>query len=190
MLLKSEFFKEQKEYQTSRLNLRKFKLDDEVAMYKYTSNPNVAKYCSWPVYQNSQEAKNYIAFILDCYEKKIAAPWAIEVIETGEMIGSIDFVSWSDAHQNVEVGYVIAEEYWGKGYVTEALDKVIQLAFEEIGVHRLAAKCCSVNPASASVMKKNGLIFEGTTRADFYKNGQFYDMDHYSILSHEYFEKV
>ena len=120
MLSEKEFFKKQKIYQTSRLKLRQFKVDDADSMYTYTSNPNVAKYCSWPVYQTIEEAQKYIQFILTCYEKQVLAPWAIEIVETGEMIGAIDFVSWSDMHENVEVGYVIAEEHWGKGYVTEA----------------------------------------------------------------------
>lgn len=106
------------------------------------------------------------------------------------MIGAIDFVSWSDMHENVEVGYVIAEEHWGKGYVTEAFSKLIQIAFEEINVHRLTAKCCSVNQASAAVMKKNGLFFEGKTRESFYKDQQFYDMDHYGMVRNDYFARI
>lgn len=190
MLSEKEFFKKQKIYQTNRLKLRQFKVDDVDSMYTYTSNPNVAKYCSWPVYQTIEEAQKYIQFILTCYEKQVLAPWAIEIVETGEMIGAIDFVSWSDMHENVEVGYVIAEEHWGKGYVTEAFSKLIQIAFEEINVHRLTAKCCSVNQASASVMKKNGLFFEGKTRESFYKDQQFYDMDHYGMVRNDYFARI
>ncbi len=190
MLSEKEFFKKQKIYQTSRLKLRQFKVDDADSIYTYTSNPNVAKYCSWPVYQTIEEAQKYIQFTLTCYEKQVLAPWAIEIVETGEMIGAIDFVSWSDMHENVEVGYVIAEEHWGKGYVTEAFSKLIQIAFEEINVHRLTAKCCSVNQASAAVMKKNGLFFEGKTRESFYKDQQFYDMDHYGMVRNDYFARI
>ena len=62
------------------------------------------------------------------------------------------------------MGLRLKKEYWGKGYVTEALEELLRFAFEEDGVRRVDTCCLSDNLRSARAMEKSGLIFEGERR--------------------------
>jgi [ribosomal protein S5]-alanine N-acetyltransferase len=68
-----------------------------------------------------------------------------------------------DQHR-MEVGYVLGRAYWGRGLMTEALSAAVAWARTTPHLHRLWAVCDVDNPASARVMEKSGLVFEGVLR--------------------------
>jgi [ribosomal protein S5]-alanine N-acetyltransferase len=63
-----------------------------------------------------------------------------------------------------ELGYVLARKYWGRGYMTEAVKRLIATAFEDAAVYRVWAVCDVDNLASARVMEKSGMQREGLLR--------------------------
>ncbi len=86
-------------------------------------------------------------------------------------------------HHAAEMGYWIGKPYWNTGYTSEAVRRVIQYGFEELGLHRIAASYFTHNPASARVMQKANMQFEGILRQHIYKWGQFCDLGCYSIVA-------
>ena len=102
--------------------------------------------------------------------------------ETGELVGGIGFSSVSRKHHRAEIGWWCTVDHWGKGIATEAARRMIQYGFEELGFERIYATCMIHNPASARVMEKVGMIFEGTCREDVIKDGKPIDLHHYAIL--------
>ncbi|MGG3738918.1 GNAT family N-acetyltransferase [Aeribacillus pallidus] len=168
--------------ETERLLLRKITLDDVEAMFSYASNDEVTKYVTWDTHRSLADTKQYIDFVLSQYENKQIAPWGIESKETKEFIGTIDFVWWQPAHQKAEIGYVISDKYWGKGIATEASKKLIQFGFEEMDLVRIQAICFVENTASARVMEKVGMTFEGILRKAMFVKGKHRDLKMYSII--------
>ena len=71
---------------------------------------------------------------------------------------------------------------WGQGIMTEVLCAVLQYAFDEVGLNRVQADVFDGNAASARVLKKCGMRFEGVARQRYYKHGHFIDTAQYAIL--------
>lgn len=86
-------------------------------------------------------------------------------------------------HHAAEMGYWVGKPYWNTGYTSEAVRRVIQYGFEELDLHRIAASYFTHNPASARVMQKANMQFEGILHQYIYKWGQFCDLGYYSILA-------
>ena len=138
-------------------------------MYYYGSNEEVSKYVTWETHKTLSDTKEFIEFVLTQYENKEIAPWGIEYKEKGKFIGTIDFVSWQLKHNVAEIGYVISQDYWGKGITTEAANEVIKFGFNNMDLVRIQAKCFVENRGSERVMEKTGMSFEGIIRKRKYR---------------------
>ncbi|QGH36952.1 GNAT family N-acetyltransferase [Gracilibacillus salitolerans] len=175
--------------ETERLLLRQVSLGDVHDIYAYGSNEEVSKYVTWETHKSLDETLAFVEYILNRYECNYLAPWAIELKEKQKMIGTIDFVSW-DTHQHIaEIGFVISQDFWGKGIVTEAAKEVIKFGFNHMDLERIQAKCLVENIGSARVMEKAGMMFEGVLRKAVYGKGKHWDVKIYSILREEFAAK-
>lgn len=85
-----------------------------------------------------------------------------------------------------ELGYWLGKPYWGMGYTTEAARRMIAFSFDELLLNRVFARCFTHNPASARVMEKAGMRYEGTLRQHVRKAGTYYDLHCYGILLADY----
>lgn len=110
--------------------------------------------------------------------------FAITVDE--KAIGSIGVYRQENIHrQTAELGYYIAEEYWGKGIMTEAIKQICQYVFQKSDIIRIYAEPFAYNIASCKALEKAGFQYEGTLRNNAVKNGKVIDMKMYSILNTE-----
>ena len=174
--------------ETSRLILRKFKLTDVDDLFEYASNKNIDKYVPWHVYNDRNEAVEFINSKIQRYNEGKLSSWAIELKKNNKMIGSIDFGKWYTKSNCATIGYTISCDYWNNGYATEALREVIKFGFETMKLHRIQMEHVKENVASGKVMMKNGLKYEGTLRDAAYYKGKYYDKKIYSILKKEYMD--
>ncbi len=172
--------------ETERLLLRRVTLDDVDDMFIYASNEEVSKYVTWNTHKTLSDTYDYINFVLNKYDNNQVAPWGIEYKENGEFIGTIDFVWWKPHHKIAEIGYVISQEYWGKGLATEATRALIKFGFKEMDLVRIQARCSIENIASARVMEKSGMSFEGIIRKGIFVKGIHQDIKMYSIIDEEF----
>ena len=168
---------------TERLLLRAVTLADAEAMFKYCSNDNVSRYVLWDTHQTLEDTKSFIEMAMDAYEMREFYHWGIEY--NSQLIGTIDFVGINEYGGMGEVGYVLAEEYWNKGFVTEATKKIIDYGFDELGFVRIQARCIAENTASARVMEKTGMKFEGTLRKSMLVKGTHRDINMYAIIDED-----
>ena len=89
------------------------------------------------------------------------------------------------------LGYSLSEEYWGKGYMTEAVNSVLKYGFENMGLSIITANCYAENSRSRSVLKKCGFIYEGTLRSCALScDGVLHGCEFYSITIDEYKKAV
>lgn len=168
---------------TERLKLRAVTMDDVEAMFKYGSNDNVTRYVLWETHQTVEDSKSFIEMAIESYAMHEFYHWGIEY--NGEFIGTIDFVGLNDYSKVGEIGYVLAEDYWNKGLVTEAAKRVIDFGFEELGLIRIQARCIAENVASSRVMEKCGMKFEGTLRKSLFAKGTHHDIHMYAIIDED-----
>ena len=177
-----------KKIETERLILREFKEEDASDMYNnWASDSDVTKYLSWSAHSSVEISKQLIGMWIDSYNNMEHYQWAIELKETGEVIGNINLLEINNKDENCEVGYCLGKAFWNKGIMSEALAKVIKFGFSEIGFQRIAARFDVYNLASGRVMEKCNLMYEGTLRKIARHNkGTLIDCKYYSILKDEY----
>ena len=109
----------------------------------------------------------------------------IFAIDDGGFVGGIGLRVQRE-FDRAEIGYWIGKPIWGRGYATEAAGAIIRLGFEEMNLNRIYAGYFSRNAASARVMVKNGMKYEGTLRQHVRKWDEFVDVVYYGILRCEW----
>lgn len=108
---------------------------------------------------------------------------AFAVTADGRAVGSIGIFRQENIHfRTAEIGYYIAEPYWGQGLGTAAVGLACRAAFESTDLLRIFAEPFADNIASCRVLEKNGFRCEGTLRSNAVKDGRVRDMKMYSLL--------
>lgn len=176
--------------ETDRLIIRKFTETDIDDFYEYVSDDEVTRYLLWDTYKNKDVAREYIASIIEKYNRYELAPWGIELKENSKLVGSIDFVKYDYKNFSAEIGYVLNRNYWNKGIMTEALKTIIKFGFEEMNLIRIEMRHNVMNIGSERVIQKNGLKYEGTLRKKEFLKKEFVDVKYYSILKEEFYNKA
>lgn len=161
---------------------------DVPAIFEYASNPNVSKYVPWSVHRTIADSEAFVKnHILTNYEKEIPEPWGVTLKGGGDKVMGTVGCRWiSQAWKSMDLGYILAEELWGKGITTEAARVAIDWIYAHYDVNRIQARCQVPNVGSYCIMEKLGMKREGILRASEYLDGQFVDMYCYSILRSEW----
>ncbi|MEY8484974.1 GNAT family protein [Lachnospiraceae bacterium 48-21] len=165
--------------------IRKWELSDAKDLAAALSNKKVQDNLrdGLPYPYTEQDGKDFISAMLSADENETFA-FAITVDNT--VIGSIGIFRQENIHrQTAELGYYIAEEYWGKGIMTEAVRQICEYVFRESDIIRIYAEPFVYNIASCRVLEKAGFQYEGTLRSNAVKNGKVMDMKMYSLLKEE-----
>lgn len=165
--------------------IRKWELSDAKDLAAALSNTKIQDNLrdGLPYPYTEQDGVDYISAMLSADENDTFA-FAITVEE--KVIGSIGVFRQSNIHrQTAEVGYYIAEEYWGKGIMTEAIKQACKHVFDKSDIIRIYAEPFAYNVASCRVLEKSGFQYEGTLRKNAVKNGKIIDMKMYSLLRNE-----
>ena len=171
---------------TERLTLRPMSMRDAADIYAYSRDPEVARHVLWDAHKSLNESKAYLRFIIRQYKEGTPSSYGIVLNDTGRLVGTIGFMWYSQENSTAEVGYSLARWLWGKGLMTEALAAVLDMAFRELGLHRVEAQHETDNPASGRVMQKCGMRREGTLRGRILNKGRYVDVDLYAILREDW----
>ena len=148
-------------FETERLLLRRWKLTDADALYKYACDPEVGPHAGWPPHKSVEESK---MIIREVFTNDFT--WAVVLKETNEPIGCMGYYPFGKSNieigkNDAEVGYWIGKPHWNKGYCTEALQAMIRYCYEKKNFKTLWADFFIDNPASGRVMEKCGFIDTG-----------------------------
>ena len=133
-----------------------------------------------PYPYTEQDGKEFISAMLAANENDT---FAFAITVNGKVIGSIGAFRQTNIHnKTAELGYYIAEEYWGKGIMTEAVKQLCDYVFSHTDIIRIYAEPFAYNIGSCRVLEKAGFQYEGTLRSNALKNGNVLDMKMYSKL--------
>jgi RimJ/RimL family protein N-acetyltransferase len=170
---------------TERLRLRAPSPRDASAVLAVVGDPEVTRYHSVPTLTTLAEAQAALERLEQRYAARDAIRWAIELVEQGEMIGTVGLLRFDFEHRHAEIGYEIARRWWGRGLTPEAAAAVIRYGFSVLGLHRIEAGVLPGNDASVRVLQKLGFIEEGTRRDYLYSKGRFHSFRWFSLLETE-----
>ena len=159
--------------------LRPWSIADLESLVRYANNPNIARFMTdgFPFPYTEENGK---AFIKMATANQPANILAITV--NGEAVGGIGVHPQSDIYRkNAELGYWLAEPFWGNKIVTKAITEMVAYAFETFEIDRLFAKPFGSNTASQRVLEKAGFTLEGRFEKTIIKNGEPEDELVYAI---------
>jgi len=175
-------FPEIEQLHTSRLVLRKLTMEDVSAYYeRIGSSEAVTKYMLFSAHKDISESVASIRKALHRYEEGRCYRWGIALKSDDSLIGVIELLRFDEAAESCSFAYMLGEAFWGQGYGTEALMAAFGFAFDQMQVQEIRADHMSENPASGAVMRKAGMIRQGTVPAKYEKNGIFCDAEEYRI---------
>jgi RimJ/RimL family protein N-acetyltransferase len=127
--------------------------------------------------------KDAVEFITATLAAEKDSQYAFAICCDDKVIGSIGVFRKDNVHRlTAEMGYYIAELYWGKGIMTEAVRQMCDFVFANTDIVRIFAEPYAFNTASCRVLEKAGFQFEGILRQNAIKNGQSVDMRMYAII--------
>lgn len=165
--------------------IRKWKISDAKDLAMALSNKKIQDNLrdGLPYPYTEQDGMSYISAMLSADENET---FAFAIIVDGKAVGSIGVFRQGNIHrQTAELGYYIAEEYWGKGIMTEAVIQICEYVFEKSDIIRIYAEPFAYNAASCRVLEKAGFQYEGTLRSNAVKSGKVIDMKMYALLKIE-----
>ena len=165
--------------------IRKWKLTDAKDIAVVLSNKKIHDNLrdGLPYPYSEQDGIDFISSMLSANEDETFA-FAITVDD--KVLGSIGVFRQKNIHrQTAEMRYYIAEEYWGKGVMTDAVKQICEYVFRNTDILRIYAEPFAYNTGSCRVLEKAGFQYEGTLRNNAVKNGKVIDMRMYSLLREE-----
>jgi [ribosomal protein S5]-alanine N-acetyltransferase len=159
--------------------LRDWNEKDLESLVKYGNNFNVAKNMAdvFPHPYTEEAGKAFINIANSQVPRHIRA---IEI--EGEAAGGIGLHQQQDIYKkNAELGYWLAEPYWGKGIITEAIRKMVNYGFENFEIERIFARPFHTNTGSQKALEKAGFILEARLDKTIFKNGEYLDELIYAV---------
>lgn len=155
------------------ITLRPWTLDDVATLTEYYNNVNIwnnlRNYIPHPY--TTADAEKFIIT-----QTEIFPTLNFAVLNEGEIVGGIGITLLDDVYvMNVELGYWIAEPFWGQGIATIAVGLITQYVFETFAINRIVAEVFDYNKASMRVLEKNGYYLESVRRKGILKNEFLYD---------------
>jgi RimJ/RimL family protein N-acetyltransferase len=147
---------------TERLILRKPHMDDASAIFAgWVQDLEVTRHLTWHPHENIETTKSMLERAVVAWEQGLRFPFIIADKNTNQLAGMIEIRT--EGHK-AEIGYVLAREFWGKGYMTEAVRALIDWAFQQPAMYRVYATTSVENFGSQRVMEKAGMQREGLLR--------------------------
>lgn len=149
--------------ETERLLLRwPTDADAEEIFARYASDPVVTRYLLWPPHRTVEETREFLRKKDAEREKLGGKSWLLILRSSGVLLGSIG-CRRVETHV-LQFGYCLAHDSWGKGYATEATRAMVKVWLDIPSIWRVQAFCDPANVASARVLERAGLTYEGTLR--------------------------
>ncbi len=176
-------FKPFPELQTERLLLRQLVEQDENKIFQLRSDENIAKYLTRPLCKSMNEARAFIQKINKGIENNEWLYWALCLKNNLSLIGTICLWNISWEHERTEVGFELLPDFQKKGYMQEALTKVVDFVFNTIKFHSIEGVVNPNNQSSIHILEKNHFVREGYFRENVFYNGKFLDTAVYSLLN-------
>jgi len=176
--------------ETDRLILRDYRPDDFEEYYRLMSDDQTMYYLLDLKQSSIDAARNSFNEVLadkDSDDRKFYF-LQMELKEPRETVGSVGYTVTDNTPENktVHLGYFSYPKFWGNGYMSEAVNRVLEFAFAENNVYRVTTGCLSENIGSERVMQKNGMVKEAEYKDHEWHDGKLKTRLEYRLLRDEW----
>ena len=166
----------------TRIVLRELRVSDAPSLFAMLTTAEVTRFVSPP----PSTVEGFERFIQWTLRQRSAGRYVcFAVTPAGDdtAVGIIQLRRLDDRFESAEWGFAIGSAYWGTGMFAEAADRVIEFAFEAMGVQRLEARAAVRNGRGTGALRKLGAVQECVLRKSFLKDGEYLDQALWSILA-------
>jgi ribosomal-protein-alanine N-acetyltransferase len=172
--------------ETERLVLRAATLEDAAALQSIRTNPEVMQYMDTFYHDALQVSKDFITYNIEGFANKKVIYWMIEEKASGKTIGDFSFWKIDSKHHRSEIGYTLDPNYWGKGYMKEAMLRLFSFGFKDFNLRSFEANINPKNDKSKRILLKLGFQKEAYFRENFFYNGEYLDSEIYCLLEKDF----
>lgn len=171
--------------ETSRLYLRPLEVEDACDLFEVYKDPRVTHYLTMKPHVSVDETLAMLqAGMLPYLKRGVPQTWVMELKESERVIGDLGIHTIEE--DIGQIGYVLHPDYWGQGYMKEALTELVRVGFDHVGLRRIEALYEVEHQASGYVLKACGFVEEGRLRQyAMLQDGKYHDMILMSILKNE-----
>lgn len=172
---------------TKRLLIREFLANDREQLLAIVRDPSQIEHMLLSL-ETEQQLDEFLSMVLSSIDVEQRLQWHFAVADliTGQYLGSCCLMIEPGSTSSAELGYWFLREAWGRGYATESSAAMLAFGFRSIGLHRVWGKCHVRNAASAKVMEKLGMVYEGTLREHAWLRDHYRSSRIYGMLESEY----
>lgn len=173
------------ELETERLLLRQATPADAQAIFTVFSDPQVTQFHDLDTLTQIEEAIAVIERRAKGFETGRGIRWAIARKSDNYLMGSCGF-TWDRQTNSAEVGYELASQFWKQGIMSEALQAILQYAFEKIGLEFVIAEIMLENLASRTLLEKLGFQSQVILKQQGFWKGKSHDLERFSLIKAEF----
>ena len=181
----SPFFKNHPTLETERLILRKIRVEDAEDIFEYEGDPECTQYVWFNTSTDVEQTRRTIAGIIKSLDEGNGFYFAVALKGTGKVIGTADLFRVDTVNRKLIAGWMMTKEFWGNGYMSEAMREVIRFTFQELGLHRIEAEIETENIQSQKLAERIGMMREATLIENENSKGRFVSNHLYAIINHE-----
>lgn len=171
--------------ESERLLFRQLTEKDAHDIFWIRSNDQIMEFMDINKLASVSEAEKLIVSVNTSFENKQGINWGIVVKETNKLIGYFGFWRMITEHCRAEIGYALKPQFWGKGFMSETLNRMVSFAFEDLLLHSIEANVNPLNQKSILLLEKRGFIKEAFFRQNYLFDGRYLDSFIFSLLEPE-----
>lgn len=172
--------------ESERLLLRKLNMTDSQELQIIRSDERVMKYMDSERHNTLEFSENFVSENLAMYTQKRGLFWAIIEKSSQSFLGDFAFWKIDSKNSRAEIGYTLKPEFWGKGFMKEAMIEIINFGFNQFNLHSIEANINPENDNSRGLLKKMGFQKEAYFRENYFFNGNYLDSEIYSLLKTDF----
>lgn len=172
--------------ETERLILQPISLSHASVLYEMYSDDETIQYVPLPKHHTLADTTDYLQKLITNNEAKKATVWSVYSKENAQVFGNLGLYVEDAVQKTASIGVIIHKNFWRKGYVVEALHEVMDFSFSTKELVRIEARVDTENTASARMLEKLGMVYEGTLRKDANIKGSQRSTRIYSVLKDEW----
>lgn len=173
--MSADYERDLPELETARLRARPLRDRDAPDLFAVFREPEVARYWSSPPMDCLEQAGELIADIRGEFEAGTLHEWGIELRARPGVIGTCSLSSLSRSNRRGEIGFALHPSAWGQGLIAEMLPRLLDHAFDDLGLHRIEADVDPRNQGSLRALERLGFRIEGRLRDRWQATGEVQD---------------
>jgi RimJ/RimL family protein N-acetyltransferase len=175
------------QWETARMRLRPYSLDDYAAFADLHGRADVARFLPW----ETRDAQASLAALQRHQDPRLDADGDGVTLAGfdkggGRLVGEFVLFLRSVEHRGGEVGYIVHPDFQGRGLATEGARAMLQIGFETMGMHRIIARIDARNAGSARVLGRLGMRREALLLQNEWFKGEWGDEADYAMLESEW----